>query len=166
MSRARVALVAGLTSIASGLASGQSAEVPTALSDALRTHLRADRLVPVTVVAGLPGAVRDGLKTLFDQPTLELAEPGAEFQSTDVIMKPDLPGRRLIAAGCSADHCLVYYERGGIAHSFHVVLFAVAKSGARFEWGGSAPSALASASLEEIKRAVLSGQVKGQPRYW
>jgi hypothetical protein len=67
---------------------------------------------------------------------LELAEPGAEFQVTDVIVKPNLPIRRLILSRCSSDHCVVYYERGGIAHTFSVVLFRIDKGGAaQFEWG-------------------------------
>ena len=68
----------------------------------------------------LPLGVRDELQTLFASQTLDIAEPGAEFQVTDVIRKPDLPIRRLVAAGCSIDHCIVYYERGGIAHTWHV----------------------------------------------
>lgn len=146
------------------LAQGSSDTHAAAPSQALRTHLRAERFTPVTTVGGLPSVVRDGLKQLFGSSTLEMAEPGAEFQATDVVTKPDLPIRRLISAGCSGDHCLVYYERGGIAHTRHVVLFAVAKAEARFEWGGSAPSGLA--DLDEVKGAVLSGAVKGPSAYW
>lgn len=35
---------------------------------------------------------------------MDIAEPGAEFQATDVMRTPKLPSRRLIAAGCSTDH--------------------------------------------------------------
>jgi hypothetical protein len=142
----------------------QTAEQASVLSKPLRTHLRNEEFVAITSVAGLPIGVRDGLKSLFASPTLELAEPGAEFQVTDEIMKPNLPVRRLILAGCSADHCLVYYERGGIAHTWYVVVFQSTKTGAKFEWGGSAPSGLA--NLDELKRAVVSKEVRGETAYW
>jgi hypothetical protein len=90
---------------------------------------------------GLPLGVRDGLQTLFGSQTLDIAEPAAEFQVTDVIVNPKLPIRRLVAAGCTIDYCLVYYERGGIAHTWHVALFHWTPAATRFEWGGTAPAA-------------------------
>ena len=82
-----------------------------ALSGALRAHVKDERFEMVTSIRGLPLGVRDGLQTLFGGQALDIAEPGAEFQVTDVIVNPKLPIRRLVAAGCSTDHCLVYYER-------------------------------------------------------
>jgi hypothetical protein len=164
LGRERIASVAGLMLLVSGFASSRSAQPSSVLSESLCTHVRDERFVGVASIAGLPPAVQDGLKRLFGSPTLQLAEPGAEFQATDVIVKPNLPIRRLIVAGCSADHCLVYYERGGIAHTRYVVLFQLMKTGTRFEWGGSAPDGLA--DPDEVKAAVLAGAVKGQTRYW
>ncbi len=164
MGHVRIALWAGVIGITPGMVSAQSGEQASVLSASLRTHLRNEEFVAITAVAGLPIGVRDGLKSLFASPTLELAEPGAEFQATDAIMKPNLPARRLILAGCSADHCLVYYERGGIAHTQYIVVFQSTKAGAKFEWGGSAPSGLA--TLDELKRAVVSSEVRGKTAYW
>ena len=62
-----------------------------------------------------------------------LAEPGTEFH-TDADALPQLPIRRLVAAGCSIDHCLVNYERGGSAHTWPVVLFHWTPAATRFEW--------------------------------
>src|SRR5262245_38835318 len=123
MRRSPVVLTAGMMLLASGLAGGQGVKPSPGLPESLRTHLRGERFAPLTRLADLPGEVREGLKALFRSPTLAIAEPGAEFQATDAIMKPDLPARRLILAGCSADHCLVYYERGGVAHLRYVVLY-------------------------------------------
>src|SRR5262245_37610391 len=103
--------------VSSALAGSQTP--PATLSAALRTHLKAERLQVVTSVRGLPLGVRDALQTLFGSPTLDIAEPGAPFQVTDVITDPKLPIRRLVAAGCSTDHCLVYYERGGVVDTCH-----------------------------------------------
>jgi hypothetical protein len=64
--------------------------------------------------------------------------------------------RRLIAAGCSADHCLVYYERGGFAHVHYAVVFKVSAKDERFEFGGRASGRLR--DLEAVKDAVVSRQ--------
>jgi hypothetical protein len=132
---------------------------PAALSPELRARVQDGRFGIVTSVRGLPLGVREALQVLFASRTLDIAEPGAEFQRTDVIVNPNLPTRRMVAAGCSTDHyCLVYYERGGLAHTWHVVLFHWRPAETRFEWGGSAPGNLA--TIDDVRKAVLSGAVK------
>jgi hypothetical protein len=151
-------------SLSSGPAAGCQAPPPTALSGALGEHLKSERLGIVTSVRGLPLGVRDALQSLFGSPSLDIAEPGAEFQVTDAVVTPRLPIRRLVAAGCSMDHCLVYYERGGIAHTWHVALFHWTPAETRFEWGGTAPRGLA--TVDDVRNAVLSGAVKGPVKVW
>jgi hypothetical protein len=141
----------------------QSSAAPT-LPEALRAHVKSERFGIVTSIRGLPLGVRAGLQTLFGSQTLDIAEPGAEFQVTDVAVDPKPPIRRLVAAGCSTDHCLVYYERGGIAHTWHVALFHWAPAATRFEWGGTAPAGLA--TIDDIRNAILSGAIKGTIRPW
>jgi hypothetical protein len=145
------------------VAGGQS-EPPSALSRALGSHIANERFDIVTSVRGLPLGVRDALQALFGSPTLDIANPGEKFQVTDVIVHPPLPTRRLVAAGCSTDHCLVYYERGGIAHSWQVALFHLTPAATRFEWGGIAPRGLA--GVDEVRAAVLSGAVKAPNKHW
>jgi len=135
-----------------------------ALSETLRAHVKDDRFQIVTSIRGLPLGVRDGLQKLFATPDLDIAEPGAEFQVTDVIGTKTLPIRRLVAAGCSADHCLVYYERGGIAHTWHVALFHWTPAATRFEWGGTAPPGLK--TIHDVRKAVVSGAIKSPNRFW
>jgi hypothetical protein len=142
-------------------AQGQSPDASTAAPEALRSHLRSERFAPLTTVAALPAGLRTELNNLFGGKTLEMADPGAPFQATDVMVTPRLPPRRLTAAGCSADHCLVYYERGGFAHVHYVVLFKVSKDATRFEFGGPAAGGLA--DLESVKNAIVAGTVLGQP---
>jgi hypothetical protein len=132
----------------------------TGIPDALRVHLRSERFSPLANVAALPTGLRDELNNLFGGKTLELADPGAPFQATDVMVTPRLPPRRLTAAGCSPDHCLVYYERGGFAHVHFAVLFKVSTAGTRFEFGGLAAGGLA--DLEAVKDAIVTGKVLGQ----
>ena len=151
-------------SVWSAVVAGSQAAAPALLSGPLRAHVEDERFDIVTSIRGLPLGVRDGLQTLFGSQTLDIAEPRAEFQVTDVIVKPGLPIRRLVAAGCSIDHCLVYYERGGIAHTWQAALFHWTPAATRFEWGGMAPNGLA--SIEAVRSAVLSGAVKGADRFW
>ena len=144
-------------SLLSAVVSGQSAA--PVISEALRAHLKGEQFSIVTSVRGLPLDVRSGLQTLFRSQTLDIAEPGAEYQATDVIVKPGLPFRRMVKAGCSRDfHCLVYYERGGIAHTWQVALFQWTPDATRFEGGGSAPGGLA--TIEAVRDAVASGAIK------
>ena len=138
---------------------GSQAPPPAALSAELRTQIQDGRFGIVTSLRGLPLGVRDALQTLFGGLSLDIAEPGAEFQRTDVITTPGLPIRRMVAAGCTNRYCLVYYERGGFAHTWHVVLFRWTPEATRFEWGGSAPGGLK--TIEDVRKAVLSGAVKG-----
>ncbi len=151
-------------SLASAVAVTGQTLAPVTLSAALRAHVKGERFEIVTAVRGLPLGVRDGLQALFGSQTLDIAAPGADFQVTDVIVNPRLPLRRLIAAGCSIDHCLVYYERGGIAHTWQAALFHWTPAATRFESGGSAPAGLA--SVDDVRAALLSGAIKGPIKYW
>jgi hypothetical protein len=143
---------------------GSQAGPGGALSESLRAHLKNDRFQVVTSIRGLPLGVRDGLQTLFGSPTLDIAEPGAEFQVTDVVGTAMLPIRRMVAAACSTDHCLVYYERGGIAHTWQVAVFHWTPAATRFEWGGTAPGGLA--TIDHVRNSVLSGAIKSPNRFW
>jgi hypothetical protein len=134
------------------------------LPAALRAHVTAERLDVVTSIRGLPLGVRDELQTLFGSLSLDIAEPGADFQATDVVVSPKLPARRLVAAGCSIDHCLVYYERGGSARTWRVALFHWTPAETRFEWGGAAPGGLA--TIDNVRSAVLSGKIGAPTTRW
>jgi hypothetical protein len=154
-------------SLLSAVVAGSQAAAPAPLSEALRDRVKNDRFGIVTSIRGLPLGVRNRLQELFgSQNTLDIdiAEPGAEFQVTDVIVKPQLPIRRLVAAGCTIEYCLVYYERGGIAHTWHVALFHWTPAATRFEWGGAAPGGLA--TIDDVRNAVLSGVIKGPAKFW
>ena len=150
-------------SLWSAVVIGSQAASTAALPEALRAHIKGERLDVVTSVRGLPLGVRDALQVLFGSQTLDIAEPGAEFQTTDVIGS-ELPIRRLVAAGCSLDHCLVYYERGGIAHTWQVALFHWTPKATRFEWGAAAPGGLK--AIDDVRNAVMSGAIKTPNKVW
>ena len=149
------------------MVAGSQAVPPAALSETLRNQVKNGQFQIVTSVRGLPLGVRNKLQELFgSQQTLDIdiAEPGARFQVTDVIDTPQLPIRRLVAAGCTIEYCLVYYERGGIAHTWQVALFHWTPAATRFEWGGIAPGGLT--TIDEVRNAVLSGMIKAPGRSW
>ena len=152
----------------SALAAGHQTSPAGALFGALRTHLADDRFDIVTSMRGLPLGVRQAVQALFgghaSEIALEIADPGGKFQLTSAIGNPQLPIRRLAAAGCSIDRCLVYYERGGGTHTWQVALFHWTPAETRFEWGATAPGGLA--TFADVRNAVLSGAIKGPNKVW
>jgi len=161
----RTLLCAIGVSLWSGVFAAGQPTTSGALSAALRTHLQAERFDIVTSVRGLPLDVRNLMQKMFGTVSLDIAEPGGPFQATDVLATPPLPIRRMVLAGCSKDfHCLVYYERGGIATTRLVTLFSWTPDTTRFEWGGTAPGGLA--TIDAVRNAILSGAVKPQTGSW
>jgi hypothetical protein len=151
----RIFCAIGLTLMSAVMTAQSTAAV---LPEALRAHVKDDRFDVVTSIRGFPLGVRSGLQSLFGSFELDIAEPGAPFRSTGGSATASLPIRRLVAGGCSTDHCLVHYERGGAAHTWRVALFHWTPAATRFEWGGIAPGKLA--TIEAIRKAVLSGAIK------
>ena len=163
MHRTRLVCAIGV-SLWSVVVACSQATPPAALSGELRAQVQNERFGIVTSIRGLPLGVRDGLQKLFGSQTLDIAELGAAFQDKEVVGTSKLPTRRLVAAGCSYDYCLVYYERGGIARTWHVALFHWTPQATRFEWGGTAPGGLA--TIDDVRRAILSGAIKGPAKFW
>ena len=151
-----------------GLWLGASACAPTTpslpLSGTLRAHLEAERFGVVTSTFGLPVGVRNGLQDLFGSTALDIADPGAELQSGGDGAAAKMPSRRLAVAGCSADHCLVYYERAGSPSTWRVALFHWTPEETRFEWGGAAPGGLA--AIEDVRSAIVSGKITSPDKIW
>src|SRR5437899_7346047 len=59
------------------------------------------------------------------------ADPGQKWNATDVITDPTLPGKRLIWTAVGGEYYVVHYERGGIAHTFHVLVATLTKNHAK-----------------------------------
>jgi hypothetical protein len=96
-----------------------STEDRKALQDSSRFHeVHSTRDLPSTVVAL---CAKDG----------KIADPGQKWNATCVITDPTLPGKRLIWAAVVGDYYVVHYERGGIAHTFHVLVAKLTKDDAK-----------------------------------
>jgi hypothetical protein len=94
-------------------------------NDFVLGELREGRFGRIDRVADVPpevlGAFRETIAP-HDPPLL--AEPGEPFQATDDV-DPKSPklARRMIFAGFSKSLFYVYYERGGVAHTYHVFVY-------------------------------------------
>jgi hypothetical protein len=89
---------------------GLSAEDHKLLQDPARFHeVHSTRDLPSAVVTL---CTEDG----------KIADPGQKWNATCVITDLTLPGKRLIWAAVGGEYYVVHYERGGIAHSFHVLV--------------------------------------------
>ena len=134
------------------------------LSNELRAHVKGEQFGAVTAMRGLPLGVREALQGLFGSATLDIADPGAPFQGSAPVPDPALPTRRLAIAGCSVDHCLVYYERAGNPATWHAALFHWTPAETRLEAGGVAARGFT--SVNDIRNAVLSGALKAPDKVW
>lgn len=105
-------------------------------------------------VEQLPASIKDAFTAIAHEPRFEMADPGHDFQVTDVMTHEGLPRRRLIFAGISDRDCFIHYEMGGRGHSFLVVVFARGPSEARFTWGKALPTP--AANIAELRSKVRS----------
>jgi len=90
----------------------------------------------------------------------QMANPGKKWQATDVIREDGLPFRRLIFAGVSDSYCVLYFEHGGIGHSYHLILFRLHQDSAELTWRASSMRKVLR-GLSEIPDALRSGQLRG-----
>ena len=100
-------LVAGLVVVAAVSMAAPAAAVP----------IPAASCTPVQDVASvtqLPAALAGALPPIADS--------GSPFNSTDSVLDPSLPFRRLIRAGHRGDDWFLWYEHGGLAYYWQVVV--------------------------------------------
>lgn len=162
MSVVTAVVVTGVAVQIGTAARGRQTAAGPALSEALRAHVMSEQFGIVTSIRGLPLGVRDGLETLFGSRTLDIAEPGAEFQADSINANANPPTRRLVAAGCAADHhCLVYYERGGTPRTWRAALFLWTPAATRLEWAGAAPGGLT--TVDAVRDAIVAGAITLAP---
>jgi hypothetical protein len=160
--RARLLCAIGASLLSATTIAGQAAR-PLALSGELRTHVQNGRFDTVSSLNGLPVGLRGELQTLFGSASLGIVDPGAAPRTTRG-SAGSTPLRRLVAAGCSYEDCLVYYERGGSTRLWRVVLIHWAAKAAKVEWGGTAPGGLT--TIDEVRTAILSGAITSSAGPW
>jgi hypothetical protein len=134
-----------------------SAEDRKVLQDSSRFHeVHATSDLPPSVVAVCAG---DNDK---------LAEPGQKWNATDSITDPTLPSKRLIWAAAGGDYYVVHYERGGIAHTYHILVARLANNDSKPKvlWravGG--PFNDYAAFLDALRSGKLNDRL-GHSKFW
>jgi hypothetical protein len=152
------AWVAGIM-LAQAAASADALHLDASVRHAILTeHFRT-----VVHVRDIPKGVMDAAAAArgpeYATQPLEFADPGEEFQVTDVIVNRRLPGRRLIFALASDDYWLMHYESGGIAHTFHLAIFAIHGGKARFVWHAEVRHKLG--SIDDLRRLLKQTDASG-----
>lgn len=90
---------------------------------------------------------------------LVMANPGEDFEATDLISDPSLPRVRLVFGGVWNDQAFVHYEQGGRGHVFVIALFKlVSGNEARPFWRGYCDSS--AQDVSELRANVTNGDCR------
>jgi hypothetical protein len=119
-----------------------------------------------TSTAQLPEKLKVALTMLTREPEFSLANPGEEYQATDVMTHHKLPMRRLVVAGNCSGYWFVHYEHGGIGHGYALVFFQPDSKGEMdFAWGGR--GFYGAITCAELRNAIASKKFADDPPfYW
>jgi|HubBroStandDraft_6_1064221.scaffolds.fasta_scaffold77600_2 hypothetical protein len=131
-----------------------------------KAHVLDGDFLVVKKVDRLPEDLKSAFCRLAGMDNFEMADPGEEYQVTDVIVEKGLPFQRLLFAGISNGKYFIHYETGGIAHSYHVAVFSVdSERKVTFVWGG--PGGQGAKDLTQLRTMVAAGVYKDdQAYYW
>ena len=141
------------------LGEAPSIEYPSEkMAESATRHFLEGSFTLINNVRDLPPPVLRGF-TEVGGSRLVIANPGEDFQATDVIYDSSQPRKRLIFAGVSGEKCFVYYEQGGIGLSHILHLFQVNSNSMKPVWKGYCGGA---ANLEQL-RSMLEGDGCSQP---
>jgi len=136
------------------------ADVWTALKDARSFETRRS-------VSAIPASVRAAFAKAVGDESFAMAEPGGEWQVTDVTEKPELPRRRLRGVAQSKSLCILFYELGGRAESDHVAVFRLKDGGAELAWQAvldwKSKTDRVAADPGALLAAIEAGRVYGGP---
>lgn len=137
------------------------ADVTRLSAERQKALLEADRVREINTTTNLPPAVY----ALCADDRGRLANPGKQWEATDVIKDDKLPRKRLIWAVLDGDYYVVHYERGGRAHSFHVLIAQIEDGGTKptFIWRGIARKQIE--DLKEFLDAVARNRLDDRSDY-
>ncbi len=149
-------LLGGASSPVSSAVKNLPEDVRASLKDASGFQIRAS-------VFAIPGSVRMSFAKARGEQLFAMAEPGAEWQATDVVRKPGLPRRRLETVALSQSFCILFYELGGRGHSYHVAVFRLSVDGAKLVWRAVRDRAITDPTA--LLMGIERGTVDDDPRY-
>jgi hypothetical protein len=127
-----------------------------ALSQMEKQQFLEDDFQIIKDVCALPHAV---LQSFTEQggTRLLMANPGEDYNATDVVLDSSLPWMRLVFAGVYRDRCFVYYEEGGIVVSHNLALYKLRPEGGVEKV--SRASCGRAANLAELRSLVAQGVI-------
>jgi len=144
------------------------ARTHTSLSPQQKHRLLDGRCDLITSASAMPNALKGAFMTTTGEQGFELAEPGSKYQTTDVVERgsPTLPYRRLVFAGHCDDRWFIYYEHGGIAHGYSLLVYqADANQVLQFIWGGA--GFVLAKNLDDLRSAIQTGKFADNlPFHW
>lgn len=153
-----------LVAILVGLASSPAFPAANHLPEEVRASLKSASAFKLHMtVAAIPSPVRLSFAKASRE-EFSIAEPGAEWQVTDVIRKPGLPRRRLAKVELSESFCILFYELGGRGHSHHVAVFRLSAAEAKLVWHAVTDSSVQDPAA--LLKAIDQGKVDDDPGYY
>ncbi|MBY0359525.1 MAG: hypothetical protein K2W82_16090 [Candidatus Obscuribacterales bacterium] len=140
-----------------GLSIGMAMAEPGPLSANDRQHLLHDQFTPVATIQAFPKTIRvklDELRGTSDG----MANPGGDFAAG--CTSAGKPRARMILGGINKEYCLLFYENGGIAHSYNIALFSLKSTVAEYVWQGGINYQVANQikTLKDLQDALAKQQ--------
>jgi hypothetical protein len=123
---------------------------------------RSDEFWLFVSVAAIPGEVRAAFAAATGEP-FAMAEPGFEWQATDVADNEVLPRRRLETVALSKSHCFLFYELGGRGRSRHVSVFRLDEDRAELVWRAMRYGYVRRPA--DILRGIEGGMLDDDPKF-
>ena len=123
-----------------------------------KKHLLNDNFIIVKTVRELPAPIQTLLTPSRKHPFSGMADPGQDFERTDVIVGKRLPFQRLIFAAVNAHYCLVYFEQGGIGYSERVILSHLENGQTTMRWSANLSDGRRFRTFAELRAAIKNGR--------
>jgi hypothetical protein len=132
-------------------------DVPSAgISQFEKQHFLEGDFKIISDVKALPKPVLEAF-TQKNGSRLLMANPGEQFEATDVVPGPNVPRMRLIFAGVLDGKSFVHYEQGGRGHMYILAFFTVASTGSmKPSWLGYCTGP--ARNLDELRSKVMSSE--------
>jgi hypothetical protein len=121
--------------LANAAVEAKSARPLYPLQDDLRAALRTPSDFTLhRSVSDVPDSVRTAFAKAAQEETFSMADPGGDWEATDVIQDLRRPRRRLSTVAINGAFCLVFYEHGGIVRTNNVAAFRMSYRTAEPVW--------------------------------
>lgn len=119
-----------------------------------REHLLNDTFTVVKTVREISQPVQDLLLKYAADPLDGMADPGKEWQESDMLGPKPLPSRRLILAANSPHYSLIYDEHGGYGYYKLISFYRLTGGSAKLVWSGGVENSPGLLSFDQIRALI------------